>query len=309
MNFRSIIKSVAFASIVMGASVAHTQLDPAYRQYRFNSMILNPAQAGANEYSDISVLGTQYWVGMPGAPRTGTISGNFSPLSNVGLGAAIIGDRTGPVNTVSANVMGSYHLKLGQNWKLSVGLKAAALNHNVLLSELNTTQQNDPDMLNNLTTGLSFNAGYGVLLYSKKFFFGFSQPRVVGYRFNRVDFSSFLDNNGGYISYAGADLRLNDVLDFRPSVLTIFGHGGPLYLDINANFTLKKVFDFGVSYQLNGSLGAMLGVKIQDRLYLGYTYLFPLNRLNTVSIQSHEVALRIMFKKKITTADSPRFFN
>lgn len=300
---------ILVASLLLGATTTVAQLDPTYRQYRFNSLLINPAQAGTNEFADISVLGTQYWVGMPGAPRTGTISGNFSPIKNVGIGAAIVADQTGPVTTTSANLMGSYHLSLGKSWKLSIGLKMAALNHSVRLSELNTTQQNDPDMQNNLSTGLSFNAGYGVLLYHKKVYFGFSQPRVVSYRFQRSDMETYIDNRGGYVAYVGSDLDLSENLEFRPSVLTIFGHGGPIYLDINAHFTLKKVFDFGVSYQLNGSIGGLLGVHIKDRLYLGYMYLFPVNRLNTVTIQSHEIALRIKFNKKNNVADSPRFFN
>jgi hypothetical protein len=57
------------------------------------------------------------------------------------------------------------------------------------------------------------------------------------------------------------------------------------------------------------SVGAIVGVNIKDRFYIGYSYAYPLNALNKVSIQSHELALRLKFNKAVRTADSPRFFN
>ncbi len=296
-----------FVSMLMSITA---QLDPTYRQYRFNALLINPAQAGANDFDDVSVLGTQYWVNMPGAPRTLTLSGNMRPMDNVGIGATIVADENGPVTTSSANLLGAYHLKLSDAWKLSLGLKASAINHSVMLSQLKTTQQNDPDMQNDLATGLSFNAGYGFLAYTDRFYVGFSQQRVAAYRFQSVDMASYIDQRSGYISYAGYDFDVSERLSFRPSVLTIFGHGGPLFLDANANFTFDEIFDFGVSYQLNGSLGSIFGITIKERLKIGYAYSYPVNRLNTVSIQSHEVALRLILnKKKLKTAESPRFFN
>ena len=155
------------ALFIFGCTAVTAQTVPGFRQYRFNALVLNPAQAGANDFSDVSVMGTQYWVGMPGAPQTGTISGNFKVFDNFGVGAAVIADQTGPVNSTNIDLMGAYHLKLGQKWKLSAGLKLSAINHSVVTSELATYTSNDPDMMENLSTGLSYNAGFGFLAYSK----------------------------------------------------------------------------------------------------------------------------------------------
>ena len=100
------------ALFICGCSAAMAQNVPGFRQYRFNALVLNPAQAGANDFSDVSVMGTQYWLGMPGAPQTGTISGNFKVFDNFGVGAAVIADQTGPVNSTNLDLMGAYHLKL-----------------------------------------------------------------------------------------------------------------------------------------------------------------------------------------------------
>lgn len=306
-NFKTIY-SICALSLILGGSL-NAQTDPSYRQYRFNALTLNPAQAGANSYNDVSVLGSQYWVGMPGAPQTATISGNFKLFDNFGLGGAIVADENGPVHSFNASLIGAYHLKLTDKLKLSVGLKMSAINYNVVTSELATTTAGDPDMLENLTTGLSYNAGFGILLYSKKFYFGFSKPRVAAMRFNRMDMSMYVDKKSGYIAYTGVDVKLGNKLELRPSVMTMFGNGGPLSLDFNAIFTHNNLVDFGATYHLKGGVGAIVGLNIKDKLYVGYSYTYPLNRLNTVTTQSHELGLRLKFGKEAKSADSPRFFN
>jgi type IX secretion system PorP/SprF family membrane protein len=270
---------------------------------------LNPAQAGANDFSDVSVLGTQYWVGMPGAPQTATISGNFKVFDNFGIGADVISDNTGPAKSTNVDLMGAYHLKLGSKWKLSAGLKLSAINHSVITSELATYTSDDPDMMEDLSTGLSFNAGFGFLAYSKNLFVGFSMPRVASLRFDRMDMSNFVDDKGGYLAYGGGVININDQFQLRPSLLGLFGYGGPAVIDLNVTSTIKNLIDLGVSYQWKGNIGAIIGINIKEKIFVGYSYFYPINSLNRVSIQSHELALRLKFNKKIKTADSPRFFN
>jgi type IX secretion system PorP/SprF family membrane protein len=303
------IKLIILSLGIISLETTNAQTDPSFRQYRFNALTLNPAQAGSNEYSDVSVVGTQYWVGMPGAPKTATVSGNLRVFENFGVGASFISDQTGPAQSTSFNLLGAYHLKINNNWKISAGLKISAMNYSVVTSELSTSTANDPDMMNNLSTGLTYNAGFGFLAYSKKVYVGFAMPRVSSLRFNNMDMSNFIDKKGGYISYAGVNLDLGKNLELRPSVMAMFGYGGPLSLDINAVFTAKKLIDFGLTYHLKGCIGAIVGVNIKDRFYVGYSYAYPLNALNKVSIQSHELALRLKFNKAVRTADSPRFFN
>jgi type IX secretion system PorP/SprF family membrane protein len=230
-------------------------------------------------------------------------------MKNFGIGVSVIKDQVGPLQSNSLNFSGAYHLRLNNSWKFSTGLKLTAMEQNVILSELTTTQSDDPDMQENLTTGLTYNAGFGFLLYSSKLFLGASLPRVASIKYSRVDMTNFVDKKGGCIVYAGGNVKIKEKLDFRPSAITYFGYGGPLNLDLNASFTIHKKYDFGISYQLRGSLGAILGMNIKDKFYVGYTYVYPLSQLNTVSTQSHELALRFMFKKPLSSADSPRFFN
>lgn len=297
------------ALFIFGCTSVKAQTTPAFRQYRFNALVLNPAQAGANDFSDVSVMGTQYWVGMPGAPQTGTISGNFKVFDNFGVGAAVIADQTGPVHSTNVDLMGAYHLKLGQKWKLSAGLKLSAINHSVVTSELATYTGNDPDMMENLSTGLSYNAGFGFLAYSKNLFIGASLPRVASLRFDRMDMSTFVDDKGGYLIYGGGIFNVNEQIELRPSLLGLVGYGGPAVIDLNVVSTIKNLIDVGLTYQWKGNVGVILGINMKDKFFVGYSYSYPVNNMNRVSIQSHEIALRLKFNKKLNAADSPRFFN
>jgi uncharacterized protein YebE (UPF0316 family) len=84
--------------------------------------------------------------------------------------------------------------------------------------------------------------------------------------------------------------------------------GTPLNLEANSIFTFNKTYDFGISYQYKSSVGAIAGMQIKEYLYLGYAYSYPINELNRVTMQSHEVALRYRFLNKSERATNPRYF-
>lgn len=303
-----ILQLILMLQALFAVKTSLAQAEPSYRQYKFNALTLNPAQAGVNAYSDISAIGTQYWVGIPGAPVTTALSANFRLKGEFGAGATIISDQTGPARSTSVNLIGATHLKVSRNWKVSAGLKISALNYTVNTADLETTVSNDPDMAQNISTGLSLNAGFGFLVFSKKMYVGFSVPRVSFLRFDQANMVQVVDKRGGYITYAGINIDLGRDFELRPSALAIYKYAGPISLDVNTIVTAYKLIDLGVTYHANGSIGAIAGLNLKDRFYIGYAYTYPFNALRKVSIQSHEIALRFMFNRAVQNR-GPRFFN
>jgi len=299
---------IAALGIVVASFQAFGQ-DPNYRQNQFNALMLNPAQAGANSYSDISTLANAQWGGFKGAPKTMTLSGNFNILKNFGLGVSLLQDELGPVSNTQFAISGAYHLKLNEKWRLSLGIRGIAGNLNVNLTDLNTTVPMDPDMLSNLTTGLTFNGGWGALLYHKNFYLGVAQPRVAETIFKNRVTNLYVDAKGGYLGYIGGNFKLSPTVQFRPNVVARYMKNLPWTVDMNAIFTHKIGLDFGVSYQLKSAVGAIVGYDINSRFYLGYSYTFPTSRLNQVTVQSHEIALRYRFNNNTSRCQGPRFFN
>ncbi|WP_289046781.1 type IX secretion system membrane protein PorP/SprF, partial [uncultured Olleya sp.] len=50
------------------------QQDPQYTQYMYNMNVVNPAYAGSTESVSIGALYRSQWVGLEGAPTTGTLA-------------------------------------------------------------------------------------------------------------------------------------------------------------------------------------------------------------------------------------------
>jgi len=285
------------------------QVDPSYRNNQFNILMLNPAQAGANAYDDVSVLASKSMVGFTGAPRTVTASGSFRILDNVGLGLTAINDQLGPMVTTGGAINLAYHLKLDEQWRLAVGIKASISTLTVDLPSLTTTTHDDPHMEAVLSSGLQAGTGWGALLYSKSSYFGIAQPNILKRGFQNVNMGDYV-NTLGIVAYTGTTLRINNDYSFRPSMVVRYVKSYPLYTNMNAMFTYRSKFDFGVNYELGSSLGLTTGFEVNKKLYFGYSYNIPTSSVNRISMQAHELVLRLKLNNQYGMSfQGPRFFN
>lgn len=309
---KTILFYFVFAATIILSHEIMAQADPLYRQNQTNIIMLNPAQAGANQQNEINVLGSNSWLGFEGAPRTFALSGNFNLNKGMGLGITAFSDETGPVRHNNLGFNLAKHIKLNMNWKLSLGLKASVSSLNIDLTSLNTTVSNDPSMQRQLSSGIRFDVGWGALAYSENFFIGLAQPRVLDVQFFDTDMVDYIESKG-VIAYAGHNHKIKDRYDIRSFVMYRYIPGNPLFLDAGSTISLTKTFDLGAIYQLNSAVGAFLGLNVSESLYFGYTYSYPTSNINRISVQSHELLLRIKLSNDLSKNNSrfvgPRFFN
>lgn len=301
-------KTLGLLAILSINNLVSAQGDPNFRQNQLNVLQLNPAQAGAGVHSEIICYAANQWINMPGAPKTYLTSANFNVLNNFGIGATLMGDQYGPVNMSKGEINLAYHLKLNEKWKLGVGMKMGVTYTTVNLGELTIIDPNDPYMVGVLRSGINWNAGFGGLLYSKRFYLGYSMPNVSKTSFLNHDMTLFVDTKFGHIAYIGGTVPLNEKVDLRPNLVYRQIKGTPLNVEANTIFTFNKKFDLGLTFQYNASVGAIAGTQIRDYLYLGYAYSYPINQLNRVTMQSHEVALRYRILNKCERTTNPRYF-
>lgn len=307
------MKRIFVILAVSFSMIAQAQFNPNFRQNKFNALLLNPAQAGANQYNEVALLGTQSWVGFEGAPRSLTASGNFNLKHNLGFGVTGHLDQLGP--TRSSRLTGdlAYHLSLNSEWTASIGLRAMISSIYVDLPSLTTTVADDPYMSQALVSGTLFDVGFGGLVYSDQYYFGVSMPRVAQLKFMNVDMQQFVNRRSG-ILYGGATFDIGSAMEIRPSLVARYITSYPLLLDINAMFTYDKKYDFGLNYQLLNSVGLVLGYHLGDQFSLGYAYSIPTSSLNRVTFQSHEIVLKFKILNQggganSRNSQSPRFFN
>lgn len=301
-------KTLGLLAILSINNLVSAQGDPNFRQNQLNILQLNPAQAGAGVNSEITCYASNQWINMPGAPKTYLTSANFNVLNNFGIGATLMGDQYGPVNMSKGEINLAYHLKLNEKWKLGVGMKMGVTYTTVNLAELDIINPNDPYMVGTLRSGVNWNAGFGGLLYSKRFYLGYSMPNVSKTSFLNHDMTLFVDTKYGHIAYIGGTVPLSEKVDLRPNLVYRQIKGTPFNIEANTIFTFDKKFDFGLTFKYNASVGAIAGTQIRDYLYLGYAYSYPINQLNRVTMQSHEVALRYRILNKCERSTNPRYF-
>jgi type IX secretion system PorP/SprF family membrane protein len=246
------------------------------------------------------------WVGLNGAPVTNALSIN-TPLSrsNVGLGISIINDKIAATqeNTFSTDL--SYTITTSESFKLSFGIKGTANIFNVDASQLNPVDPND-DSLQNYNK-FTPNVGAGVYFYSDKAYVGFSVPNFIEserYSDNEV---AILKEKINYYLMAGYVFELNDVIKFKPAMLTKVVQGAPIQMDISGNIMFMNKFSIGVAYRLNAAISALAGFQVTNGLFIGYGYDYETTNLRNFSSGSHEIFLRyeIFNNNQIIT---PRLF-
>lgn len=301
-------KTICVVALLSINNIVNAQGDPNFRQNQLNILQLNPAQAGAVPHSEIICYAANQWINMPGAPKTFLTSGNFNLGQNFGIGATILGDQYGPVNMTKTELSLAYHLKINQDWKLGFGLKMGVTNTTINLSELTIIDPNDPYMVGTLRSGINWSAGFGSVLYSKRYYLGYAMPNVSKTSFLNHDMTLFVDTKYGHIVYAGGTFPYKEHIEFRPNAVYRYIKGTPLNVEANTIITYDKTYDFGISYRFRTSLGVIAGMQVRDYLYLGYAYNFPTNLLNRVTMQSHELALRYRIKGKSERSTNPRYF-
>jgi type IX secretion system PorP/SprF family membrane protein len=298
-------KLLVFALMVSGL-LSYGQQDSQFTQYMYNTVNINPAYAGSRGVMSIFALHRAQWVGLNGAPVTNALSIN-TPLSrsNVGLGISIINDKIAAAqeNTFSTDL--SYTITTSESFKLSFGIKGTANIFNVDASQLNPVDPND-DSLQNYNK-FTPNVGAGVYFYSDKAYVGFSVPNFIEserYSDNEV---AILKEKINYYLMAGYVFELNDVIKFKPAMLTKVVQGAPIQMDISGNIMFMNKFSIGVAYRLNAAISALAGFQVTNGLFIGYGYDYETTNLRNFSSGSHEIFLRyeIFNNNQIIT---PRLF-
>ncbi|MCP1995128.1 type IX secretion system membrane protein PorP/SprF [Flavobacterium sp. HSC-61S13] len=288
------------------------QQAPHYTQYMYNMSVLNPAYAGSKESLSLGLLYRKQWVGLDGAPQTGTLFGHTRVGKKVGLGLSVITDKIGPVT--ENNIYGdfSYTLDLGQKHKLALGLKAGATLHDIrLFSDIGSTgyiDDNDPAFAEDTSKTL-FNMGTGAFYYTDNYYVGLSVPNMLKGRFLDYDGKQFGSQvlhvflTGGYVfELPRTDLKL------KPHFMVKYAKDAPVSADVSVNLMYLNKFEIGGTYRTVDAIGGMVNYKITPNLRVGYAYDHIMSDLKLKTRASHEFILLydIFILDKVSS--SPRYF-
>jgi type IX secretion system PorP/SprF family membrane protein len=286
---------------------------PVYSQYLQNGLMINPAYAGSREALSAFLSYRMQWMGTSGAPVMQTVS-LHSPLKNdrVALGLKARFMQYGATKSTSIYGIYAYHIRVGKG-KLSFGLQAGADLSNTDYTNLDLIDEGDQIFITPDKPYTLPNVGAGVYYFSDRIFAGVAVPSFLSYR--RTDqgapqaYHSF--DRYDFVFSAGGLITLSPVFKFKPSVLVDYSLENTEklnQLDINGNFIIADIVWIGGSWRTSEQVVVgILQILPTPQLMIGFSYDYPVGRMNNFSKGSTEIILRYEFGSKVSAAN-PRYF-
>lgn len=309
---KTIKYSISFLTLIIGLS-NYAQQDPQYTQYMYNMSVLNPAYA--TDDSSLINLGLLYrtqWIGSVGGPTTGTLFAHTGLTDRLEGGISIIHDEIGDVvKQTNAFVDIAYVLPVGENSKLSFGVKAGAT---FFSTDFNgfvySDPLPDPAFAENLSRTFP-NIGAGLFYFTENYYLGFSAPNLLE--------SKHLDESSGIVTQGSENIHLfftggyvfqiNDNLKLKPAIMSKYVGGAPVSLDLTTNVLINDKVEVGAAYRFDDSISGLVNLAVTPSIRVGYAYDYTLSNLGKFNSGSHEIFLLFDISKFGKGYDkSPRFF-
>ena len=310
-------KIAALLSLTLLSLQSFAQQDPQFTQYMYNMSVINPAYATAQEA--ILNLGGLYrtqWVGIEGAPKTGTFFAHTPINEKIEIGLSFTNDNIGDIvteNNIYADF--AYVLQVGFQAKLSLGLKAGFTLFDTNFDGFNLQSGNTTtDIAFNKNINKTFpNLGIGAFYFTNNYYIGLSAPNLLT--------TKHLETEGGIKSTGVQDIHyfltggyvfdINKDLKFKPAFMAKSVRGAPLAIDITANVLFNDRIEAGLGYRLDDAISGLVSFRITPELKMGYAYDFTTSNLGDFNSGSHEIFILFdidLFGLKGGYDRSPRFF-
>jgi type IX secretion system PorP/SprF family membrane protein len=295
-------KFIGLLFLIVGLK-GFSQQNSQYTQYMYNMPVINPAYSGSSGVPVVRVAGRTQWVNVLGAPRTASFSIDAPVGRSVGLGFSVIHDRVGPVreNIVSGDF--SYTIFTGGEGRLAFGLKGGIRSFNIgILTTI------DPDPINVPIDRVSAIIGAGVFYYTDKFYAGFSSPNLLKTKYDNRDIAIITDANDSAPFYltTGYVFDITENIKLKPSTMLKMASDSPLSMDISTNLLINNNLEFGLSYRIDDSLAAMVGIQASEKFRIGYAFDYSTSNFGRFNSGTHELLLIYKFNRR--DMKSPRFF-
>jgi type IX secretion system PorP/SprF family membrane protein len=288
---------------------ANAQFDPMFTQYMNNEMFINPAYAGTRGVMAATLLYRDQWVGITGAPKTQTFSINTPLGDKNGIGISAMSESIGISRLFRANANYSYRIKTGDWSHLSFGLMGGVIQYHQNMDELVLINPDDHLFVPNTPNAIAPNAGFGTFFYTRKFYVGFSIPRLIK---NSFEGSKVLNSTNPkdwhYYLTSAYVADVSDQFKLKTSMMIKEVYGAPLQAEVALHGLIGNFWWIGVSYRSGDAVSAITGFQITPQLKFFYSYDYALTDLNKYSAGSHEITIGYDFTYRKTRITSPRLF-
>jgi type IX secretion system PorP/SprF family membrane protein len=313
------VKLKAFILItLLTGNFAFSQQLPVYSQYLYNKFLLNPAVAGSDGYTSLSLNAREQWVGYEGAPRTVSFAFQtrllkrsyilkqttvkrqiYRPKSDgkVGLGGYIFSDKNGLIQRNGFQLSYAYHTWLRNSTQLSFGLSVNGYHYKIDEEKVNFEDPNDPLINSSLRRGLFIpDATFGVSVLNAKYNFGLSVDQLFEAS-AKIGGSTAYQNfslERQYYLFGSYDFSHGPYNIIQPAFLLMTSEELRPMADIGVTYIFHEDFWAGMAYRTSKALITTVGVKYQN-IFIGYAFDFTMSEIQKVTYGTHEISFAIKF--------------
>jgi len=298
-------------------SITFGQQLPLFSQYLYNKFLLNPAVAGSDGYTSVSLTAREQWVGYSGAPRTFSFSWQtrmlkksfilkqtsvkrkvYRPKSDgkVGFGGYVFSDRNGLIQRTGIQVAYAYHMWIQKSTQLSLGLAFTGYYYKIDQTQINFEDPNEPWLNNNLRRGIFVpDLTFGAYLLNAKYSLGFSADQLTeaAAKIGGPAYKNFAMSRQYYL-FGSYDFSWWSNTIIQPGFLLKMSEQIKPQADIGATYIYNQGFWFGLAYRTSGALIANVGVKYQN-MFFGYAYDYTLQEIQSITYGTHEITVALKF--------------
>lgn len=303
----NILKKIGLLLAIVPA-LAYAQTDPQLNQSLLTQTHYNPATTGSTWMGNITLLGRHQFMGYEGAPTTALLNFDvLAPSINSGFGVSVMYDKYGPINSMGALINYAYHIGIGKNQTLSLGVGAGVQMRQYDASGNIYENEDDPLSYYEKDTQIAPDVNFGIQYTLKNWVIGASITHLQRYFMPKdVRFPSV-----NYYAYTRYRFELGRYWNIIPSA-SVHYDNVVVNEEINLLVEYTKAIWFGASYRMKDALAPqavvpMIGFNISDYVKLGYAYSYNLTGLNQYNTGTHELMLTFRFKTRSNTYKTPRF--
>jgi len=275
--------------LLLSAS-AYSQDIPLFTQSFTNTFIYNPSFSGI-DYGSITLAHNRSWVDTEGAPTSNFLSINTPiPETNIGLGFSVLTEEINFYENLYISGAFAYHIPLNGDQAFSFGISGEYSNVGIDATKL-FAQDPTETILTNLGENTSnFDLSAGASFRSTYYLIGVSANRLA---------SSFDANQTGinFSQFYNAYLRLmlpmrggKDILEPVLNYRNLAGSGSQLSAGLF--YTYNELIMIGSSFRQTNVWSHSIGLSLNNRFALGYTYETVNEGILSSINPTHEIVLR-----------------
>ena len=271
--------------------------------YDLQGLLHNAATTGVSKHGIIGGSFRTMWSGIDGGPQTTTVFGSgYLSKINLGIGGYLYNDVTGPTKRMGLQMAYAYHIPLRNTGSFSLGIEARLQQFSFDKGKLQQSLGNDP-VLGTTDNRFKGDAGFGLAYTSKKLQLGAAVSQLIQ---SKLDFYTGNLNRTEqgklyrhYYLHSDYIWDVDETSKIIPNILFVYLPNAPLEVQGGVRVEHKGMFFWGISLRARQSWMISMGVHINKKFTIGYSFDFYETPLSVFDKgwQGHEILLKYEFLK------------